>query len=165
MIRGLVLLAAPARPLEELILDQQRHLNTLARASVALTAEVERQVARVKSTELAQANPREVALGLPISWWLSVRGYSPVQQLTQLEKPSLILQGGRDFQVTAPDLALWNAALGSRSWATVRELPGLNHLFEAGSGEATPKEYLRPGHVDETAVAIIADWILGFAAN
>jgi hypothetical protein len=41
----------------------------------------------------------------------------------------------------------------------LKSYPALNHMFIAGSGPSMPVEYQRPGHVDETVVADIADWI------
>jgi uncharacterized protein len=39
----------------------------------------------------------------------------------------------------------------------------LNHLFVSGIGASTPAEYARPGHVDETVVHDIAEWIASSA--
>jgi len=164
-LRGLVLLAAPARPLEDLMLEQSRYLAQLQPARSAELAQLEHEVARLKSPELAQENPQTRILGAPVSYWLSLRGYAPVEQLVQLAKPTLIVQGGRDYQVTATDLARWSAAVSGKSWAIVRELPELNHLLEAGSGPSTPAEYQRPGHVDAAAVTAIADWIGSVSAT
>lgn len=158
-VRGLVLLAAPARPIEDLMLEQQRYLARFEPAALGALPEMEREVARVKAAELARQKPQTIVLGAPVSWWLSLRGYSPVDALVQLGKPSLILQGARDFQVTSSDLALWSAAVSGKPWATVRELPELNHLFESGTGASTPAEYQHPSHVDADVVTAIAEWI------
>jgi pimeloyl-ACP methyl ester carboxylesterase len=158
-LRGLVMLAPPARPLEDLILDQNRYLAELRPAAKTTLAEVEAQVDRLKAPTLASENPTTLVLGAPVSWWRSLHEYAPVEQLQQLAKPTLILQGDRDYQVTNADLALWKAAVSGKAWASVRELPALNHLLEAGNGPPTPAEYMRPGHVDESAVSAIADWI------
>jgi pimeloyl-ACP methyl ester carboxylesterase len=158
-LRGLVMLAPPARPLEDLILDQNRYLAELRPAAKTRLAEIEAQVERLKAPTLASEKPTTIVLGAPVSWWRSLHEYSPVAQLQQLAKPTLIVQGERDYQVTNTDLALWQAAVSGEAWASVRELPALNHLLEAGSGRPTPAEYARAGHVDESAVSAIADWI------
>jgi hypothetical protein len=44
---------------------------------------------------------------------------------------------------------------------TFKLYPKLNHLFIAGEGKSTPDEYAQPGHVEETVVADIAEWIRG----
>ena len=163
-LRGLVLLAPPARPLEDLMLDQSRYLAQGHPAASGELQQLEREVARIKAPELAQRDPNTHLLGANVSWWLSLRGYSPVDELVKLAKPALIVQGGRDYQVTATDLALWTAAVSGKPWASVREMPALNHLLEAGTGPSTPAEYRRPSHVDPAVIGAIADWIAGVPA-
>lgn len=163
-LRGLVLLAPPARPLEDLMLDQNRYLAQGHPAASGQLQQLERQVERIKAPELPQQDPSSFILGAPVSWWLSQRGYSPVDELVKLAKPALIVQGGRDYQVTATDLALWTAAVSGKPWVTVRELPTLNHLLEAGVGPSTPAEYRRPSHVDAAVISAIADWIAAVPA-
>ena len=70
-----------------------------------------------------------------------------------------VLQGGRDYQVSADDFARFSAALANHGNATLIELPHLNHLFIAGEGRSTPAEYQRPGHVDPAAIDAIARFI------
>jgi dienelactone hydrolase len=163
-VRGLVFLATPARPTEVLLLEQTRYLATLehgASAQVqAALQDMEAKVARVQSPELSQTAARDLPLGVPAAWWLSLRDYSPLEVAKSVAKPTLLLQGDRDFQVTATDFALWKTAIGAEPWAQLRLLPGLNHLFEAGQGPSTPAEYARPGHVSVDVVASIADWML-----
>jgi dipeptidyl aminopeptidase/acylaminoacyl peptidase len=71
----------------------------------------------------------------------------------------LILQGERDYQVTPAEYAQWQAALSGSKNATFHLYPGLNHLFIAGVGPASPGEYARPGHVAEDVIRDIATWI------
>jgi uncharacterized protein len=45
-------------------------------------------------------------------------------------QPILILQGGRDYQVTVDDdLARWKSGLANRPELTIRVLPADNHFF------------------------------------
>jgi len=58
------------------------------------------------------------------------------------------------------DFAGWKTALDSQPGVTFRLYPELNHLFMAGQGKSTPAEYERPGHVAESVIDDIAEWIL-----
>lgn len=72
----------------------------------------------------------------------------------------LILQGGRDYQVTvADDLVRWQNALAHRPEVTIRIHQDANHLFFSGSGHPTPAEYARPGHVEPAVVDEITAWL------
>jgi len=72
----------------------------------------------------------------------------------------LVLQGGRDYQVTVDDFAQWKNALTGRPNAQLRLYPALNHLFLAGTGKSLPAEYSVPGHVPVDVIDDIARWIL-----
>lgn len=73
----------------------------------------------------------------------------------------LVLQGGRDYQVTVEqDFAGWKRGLAGKKNATLRVFDGLNHLFVAGEGPSRPAEYEKTGHVDAAVVTAIADWVV-----
>jgi fermentation-respiration switch protein FrsA (DUF1100 family) len=77
----------------------------------------------------------------------------------ELDRPMLIQQGGRDYQVTQADFELWKEALGSEEEVEFKLYPALNHLFIAGEGKIMPAEYMNPGHVAEEVIQDIAGWI------
>jgi dienelactone hydrolase len=162
-IAGLIVLAGPARPLEEAIVAQMRYL---AAADGSVSPEEQQGIDRataladsVRALTPADAASGRMVSGAPASYWLDLRGYDPPAAAKQLKAPMLILQGGRDYQVTPEEFARWKAALGSRRDVTFHEYPALNHLFIAGTGPALPAEYQVPGHVAEDVVRDIATWI------
>ena len=100
------------------------------------------------------------AVGVPAPYWLDLRGYDPAAAAAALGKPMLIVQGGRDYQVTvADDLSRWQAALAARPDVTIRVYPADNHLFFPGSGPSAPAEYEPAQHMDPAVVADVADWV------
>ncbi|SCK09114.1 hypothetical protein YWIDRAFT_00608 [Streptomyces sp. SceaMP-e96] len=162
-IAGLVLLAADAQPMHEAAVRVARYLTALAphpSADEAVTALV-RQAALVAGPELMPDTPSELLpLGLSAAYWLDLRAYDPVATAAGLACPMLILQGGRDYQVTvADDLTRWRGALADRPDVAIRIHPDANHLFFTGRGRPTPAEYTRPGHVDSAVVDEIATWL------
>jgi hypothetical protein len=73
----------------------------------------------------------------------------------------LILQGGRDYQVTTEDFENWKKALGERKDVEFHLYPKLNHLFYEGEGILTPLEYVQKhGSVAPYVIEDIAAWIL-----
>jgi len=119
------------------------------------------EVAKVKAL---QPGATGTALGAPASYWLDLRGYSPPEAAKALNRPMLVLQGERDYQVTLDNFETWKKALGDRKDVTFKSYPRLNHLFIEGEGKSGPAEYQKPGHVAEAVVADIAGWIKGPAA-
>ncbi len=132
------------------------------------SADDEKAVALAEDSEKQIENPALKAgenvqvLGgtMPASYWLDLRDYNPVQTAEQLRIPILILQGGRDFQVTEKaDFSVWQSAFARRRNVTLKTYPDLNHLFMFGTGPSMPAEYSKPGHVDEQVVTDVAAWI------
>jgi dienelactone hydrolase len=159
---GLVVLAGTARPLEDVVVDQARYLSSLDGTSDVEKARLRAmsaEAAKVKALTPADAAAKTVCLGAPAGYWLDLRDYRPAEMARDLPQPMLILQGGRDYQVTREDLALWRAALEGRRNVRIKIYPALNHLFVAGTGKSTPAEYDKAGHVDTEVIVDIAAWI------
>jgi dienelactone hydrolase len=163
-IAGLISMAGPTRPLEDITLEQVTYITGLDGTPTpeeqASLDQLAAQVARVKDPNLSAATPAaDLPLGIPANYWLDLRGYNPAEAAKVLQEPMLILQGERDYQVTTADFEGWQSALASRSDVQFKLYPNLNHLFIAGEGKITPTEYQTAGHVAEQVIVDIAEWI------
>ena len=138
-LAGLILMAANARPLDEVLADQLQWMG-------------------LTGTELEKAKAR-ILEALPASYTNDLNSYDPAEESKNLSMPMLLLQGERDYQVTMKDFNLWKAALAGRWNATLRSFPTLNHLFIAGEGKSVPAEYAQAGHVDGEVIEQIASWV------
>ena len=163
-IAGLIIMAGATRPLEDLVVEQTRYLLSLkgepSPAEQDQLRGLESAAARIKKLTSADGSSSTNLLGAPAGYWLDLRAYNPVQEAKALKQPLLILQGGRDYQVTQTDFNQWKEALGTSPTVAFELYPQLNHLFVSGEGKSTPQEYEKPGHVSGTVIADIADWIL-----
>jgi uncharacterized protein len=153
-LAGLILLAANARPIEDLILEQAEYLKFPEKT----LEDIRGHVKTVKRLEPGDADAPPV-LGMRVSYLLDLKGYDPVALAKRVNIPMLILQGERDFQVTLKDLALWKAGLGARKDVVFKTYPALNHIFVAGEGRSSEAEYRKPGHVAPEVVDDIAKWL------
>jgi dienelactone hydrolase len=163
-IAGLVLLAAPARPLEDLIVEQVTALvekgSDPEPVKLDKVQKIKDQAAKVKAPDLSPDTPADqLPLGQPAAYWLSVRGYEPAAVAAGLSVPVLVLHADRDIQVRAADFALWEKALAGKPHATLKRYPNLNHLFIAGEGPGTAAEYQQPGHVAAAVIDDVAAWV------
>ncbi|MGN6867770.1 MAG: alpha/beta fold hydrolase [Solirubrobacteraceae bacterium] len=164
-IAGLILMAGGAQPLHWVLVRQFTYLASLRpeneAASRPVIEKLTEQAKRIDGPDLSLSTPAtELPLGAPASYWLDLRAYDPAARAAALGKPMLILQGGRDYQVTVDDdLALWQAALSDHPDVTIRVYPELNHLFAPGSGPSSPAEYEPAQHVDATVIADVASWL------
>ena len=162
-VAGVVSLAGDTLPLTQAAVRVARYLAELdpGPATTAAVEAVTRQAALVESPDLSPSTPAaDLLFGWPASYWLDLRGYDPVATAAGLGKPILILQGGRDYQVTvADDLARWRAGLAHRPDVTIRVYDNDDHMFYRGEGPSTPAAYESPQHVDRAVVADIAAWL------
>ncbi|WP_034593218.1 alpha/beta hydrolase family protein [Hamadaea tsunoensis] len=160
-VAGAILLAADAVPLPAAAVRVARHLAALDPAAERTAELLARQAAAVEDPALTAATPAaELLFGWPAAYWLELRAYDQVATAAGLGRPLLVLQGGRDYQVTvADDLARWRAGLAGRSDVTIRVIEADDHMFFPGTGASAPADYARPQHVDREVVEAIVGWL------
>ena len=100
---------------------------------------------------------------LDTPWMRFFLTYDPLPALKKVKCPVLAVAGSRDLQVPPKeDLDAIRAALkagGNRDFM-VKELPGLNHLFQPGKTGA-PSEYAGIDiTLDLSALKVIGDWVV-----
>lgn len=160
-VAGLVLWSAPARSLLTLLPEQNRHLFNLdGQISTDEQAALDRldaQIASVRGT--AEVAAKDLPLGQPASYWRAFDRIDPVADAKALAQPILLLQGGRDFQVTDVDWQYWQRGLPEGPKARFHRYPALNHLGIAGEGPGSLQEYGVAGNVATALVDDVATWI------
>ncbi|MGH8157877.1 MAG: serine aminopeptidase domain-containing protein [Rhodanobacter sp.] len=168
-VAGLILLAAPATFDLDLVL---RQINYIGHVQGADAAVMEKQTAPIIAARnaMAHADPAHPPAGMffhaPASYWLSLRNYNAVNTAKTLRMPMLVLQGARDYQVTAADeFAQWQAAFAHDPRVKLSSYPGLGHLFMPAGDPPSPADYAHAGHVDAQVIRDITAWILNTPAN
>jgi len=164
-IAGIIMLAANARPLEKIVLEQIHNLaamsGTPTEAEQKKIDAAEEGAKQIESPDL-KADDKIVFLGATTygAYWLDLRAYNPLKTAAKLKIPILILQGGRDYQVTPSNFQAWSDALANNRNVTLHIYPDLDHLFIHGTGPSKPADYARPDHVSAEVVESIVTWIL-----
>ncbi len=161
-VRGVILCAAPARPLHELVPEQMEYLFSLdgvVDEREARMLEEVRGVTEKLTGRVFQPEDSVPQLGGYARYFYSLMDLKPLEVVKNLSLPFLVIQGGRDYQVRERDFLLWKEALSLNPRAFFRFYPSLNHLLIPGEGPSKPEEYKRPGHVDETLIEDLACWI------
>src|ERR1700688_1565084 len=125
-IAGIVILAGPSRPIERCLVEQVKYLVALSGTN---KGKDERQVENVQriAHEIEDPNLKPEAIvdvmGAPIpgSYWLDLRNYDPVKSAVKLNIPILVLQGGRDYEVSeANDFDAWKTGLSGQTNASFK---------------------------------------------
>jgi len=165
-VDAVVMLAANARPLEDLILEQYKYLlapDGYTKAEKKEIKAIKKKVKNVKKLEKYIARGKTVELPLtndPV-FWQSLNEYNPLSTISKLQMPILIMQGGRDYQVSREDFRIWhsNVVNSINMDQTFVFYSSLNHLFIKGNSPSYPQEYNKKGEVSEVMIRDMADWI------
>jgi uncharacterized protein len=163
-VAGVVMLGAPARSLEDQLVANATYLakldGTVSPEEKEALATVAKAVARAKSPRLSRSTPaKDLPLGLPASYWLSLRKYEPAKSARRFKAPLLIFFADRDFEATADDARRWKRALAGRPKLTTKSCATCNHLFVSGSGPSEPAEYGKPANVAAETIDELARFI------
>ncbi len=162
-VSGLVMLAAPARGLEDLIYNQTLYLSELdgvvdENESAVINTTIE-ALEKIKSLNISED---EQVFTVYRKYWEYLNNYDQVQTAEDLTVPILLLQGKRDYQVTyEEDYSIWNLTFSDNNNVLLKAYDQLNHIFLPGEGTPTNTEYMNKGHVPEEVIQDIVNWIAG----
>ena len=160
-IRGVIMLAAAARPIWQLVEDQVRYI---AESDGVVSDAENKKIAEIHEATTKLHNwtwqPNDILLGAPAQYWKKLDVLAPIRKAKTITAPMLILQGGRDYQVSPEkDFGRWQEELKDVKRVTLKLLPKLDHLFREGEGPSTPAQYQEKGHVSAEVIVLVADWI------
>jgi dienelactone hydrolase len=160
-LAGIIVVAGNARPTLDLVQDQ---IEYIAKLDGDLSDEEREELSQIRQATTAIRDRKfdqveKPLLGMPAAYWANLDARTQVETAAALKCPILIIQGGRDYQVTGADYAVWKQRLGDRKNVTIKLYKPLNHLMIAGEGPSTPADYQRSGHVDAMIIADLADWV------
>ncbi|KKH50377.1 hypothetical protein EO93_10000 [Methanosarcina sp. 1.H.A.2.2] len=139
-----------AEKLRKLIMDERANMS-----------EEDKQNSNYSEADLdAQVNAQVQTLVSP--WMRFFLTYDPRPTLMQVKCPVLAINGEKDLQVPPEEnLRAIEEALkaGGNKDYTVKELPGLNHIFQTAQ-TGSPSEYSAIEEtISPTALEVIGDWI------
>lgn len=145
LLDGIIMLAAPASTMAETIEHQ---------IGVLGNAYNREELARIRKTFIEL--PQKYIEGVDYDKKAVMAG------LCAKAFPMLFLQGGRDYQVPAEEIRIWEAwtdEAGGNADARFISYPGLNHIFHKGEGEPSPAEYAVQGKIPGEVLDDIAGFL------
>lgn len=165
-IAGIIIMAGNTEKLGDALVRQVRYEMSLAGTPPPPAAKKELEAVeaadqKAKSPSLKPSDEVNLlGVNIPGSYLLDLRNYNPTETAASLHIPILILQGGRDFNVTVDDdFNVWKKALAGHANVEFRLYPDLNHLFMTGSVPPNPRDDFKKGHVSKQVVNDIAGWV------
>lgn len=166
--RGLILMAGSPRKLEDIMQDQTEAIvdspNGLLRwFLIKQLNKISAMFEGMYELTDEEAKKKKVGNGTTL-YYFKEMGEHPVSgYLASSEKPILVMQGEKDFQVSVEkDFAIYKQLLAHHPNATFRLYENLNHAFVPavhGSIMKAKQEYNVEQHIGEDVIADIAAWI------
>ena len=109
------------------------------------------------------AKATKIGNGVTLYYFKEMGQPSVEDYLNKTDKPMLIMQGEKDFQVRADrDYAAYQKILVGRNNVTFKLYPGLSHAFVPATYEdisMAKKEYSIEKHIGDDVISDIANWI------
>lgn len=161
---GYIFLAASARPQEDLLLEQVQYVLSTEKdldeaSKTKIIEQTNATVTNIKALTDDSTLPASQLYDLPVSYWLDLQSYQPLQQVQTIQQPLLFIQGGRDYQVPVTDYQLWQDALAEKENASFSYYDNLNHFFMSGTGKSTPAEYQQKGVCSKQVSEAMAQFV------
>lgn len=182
-----IMLAASYSPLEDLIIRQMRYLLKYAPESGLSETIVETTAKQVETLKFLLAKSSEetasaaeipaegeerrngpspnlspnLPLGLPFEYFQSLHKLNTNALAKALDKPVMIVQGERDYQVNMDEFEAWQALLSGNPNFTFKSYEKLNHLFVEGDVGAlsVPSEYTKQANLPDYLLDDIANFL------
>ncbi|MCE3226758.1 MAG: Alpha/beta hydrolase family protein [Bacteroidetes bacterium] len=162
-MRGLILLAAPGRSLLEMIPEQLDYVATTQTKNKEqfekMSGQIKWMVKNAQALDLNLKSKTMLPFGGKPKYWLFDRNYKALEEAKTLTIPTILLQGGRDYNVTKKDFDLWNAAMAGKSNFKSVWYEELDHMFFEGQGTARPQDVEIPKHVSKKVTAKMLEFI------
>jgi len=164
-LAGIILAAAPARKLSDIIIEQNKYLYMISGDTTASMKkqfeESINQISRSKLLKLGDIAPDSIILSAPASYWVDLNNYDQVASAKKFTKKILVIQGEHDFQVSIQDFNIWRAALAANKNVSFKLYPDLNHLLSSQKEKGNSLQYRTPANVSAKLIEDIAVWIKG----
>ncbi|HET8725567.1 MAG TPA: alpha/beta fold hydrolase [Anaeromyxobacteraceae bacterium] len=157
-VAGLVIMAGPTRPIPDLVDEQVDYLVAAGVTTEEAGAPMKADAQKIRAIDPAKPTTEKL-LGAGAEYWLDLRGYDPAARARQLGVPVLVLQGGRDYQITQKDLDGWKKGLAGAPSARFQVFPEANHLMVNGQGKSLPSELQMAGNVGSGVIDLVAEWV------
>ncbi|HEX2925640.1 MAG TPA: prolyl oligopeptidase family serine peptidase [Ruminiclostridium sp.] len=155
-----IIMSGCTRPLYELLPEQYKYLSSLGGVTEQQVEAMKAQVDMIEDKSFDPANPpKGYTLGTPY-YYYDMKNYDVIGTAKAIEKPVLVLQGERDYQVNPKtDYEGWQKAFEGKTNVEFKLYPKLNHMYTEGEGQPNPSEYYVNANIPQYVISDIAAFI------
>ncbi len=164
-LKGLILLAPIGRSLLESIPDQLDYVLSLQTTNKEDSQKMIDYLKWQIQNALKPGLNLKSKLVLPGNgkpkYWMTDQKYKVLDEAKTLTLPIILLQGGRDYNVTKKDFDLWTGAMQGKSNFKAHWIENVDHYFFEGQGKARPEDIYIPKHVSKNVTNKIIEFVNG----
>ena len=166
--RGLILMAGTPRTLEEVMVGQMEDImavskGLMSKLLVRQLQKISRSFAGMYALTDEAAKAKKMGNGTTLYYFKEMGEHPASDYLRDLQKPMLIMQGEKDFQVKVDrDFVPYQELLKDKAEVTFKLYENLNHAFVPAIYDnimKANKEFSKERHIGEDVIADIANWI------
>ena len=166
--RGLILMAGTPRTLEEVMVGQMEDImavskGLMSKLLVRQLQKISRSFAGMYALTDEAAKAKKMGNGTTLYYFKEMGEHPAADYLRDLQKPMLIMQGEKDFQVKVDrDYVPYQELLKDKAEVTFKLYENLNHAFVPAIYDnimKANKEFAKERHIGEDVIADIANWI------
>jgi dienelactone hydrolase len=158
-IKGIAMLAAAARPLEDVIEDQLRYTASLPDSlSASEQKTLQTQLQSLAGIRRGELPGKTVVLSAPANYYYDLHKRHWIETAKTLSIPIFLATAGKDYQVTAKDAGIWKAALQGKPNVRSFTCDSCFHLFIEAPGKPAPSNYDIESNVTVDLIRDLALW-------
>lgn len=165
---GLILLAGSPRTLTDIVLDQsiKAEVHVLDGQKAEYEAYIDELTKKINDldTMTEEELMQTTIFDMPAYYLQEMNSYDTSDIAKNIDKPILVLQGSKDFQVyESPDFELWKEVLKDNEEAEFILYDNLGHLFTVAPDEPTNtiSDYVPAQKIDSRVIDDISKFIKG----
>ena len=164
---GIIMLAGSPYRLEDIVIRQIKQAANSKGILMKFIANLEDKIYTKKFNNLyeltdEQAKKKKFAGNMSLYYFKEMGRKTSVDYLKEIDKPVLIMQGGKDFQVLTDDFNEFKKQLVNKNNIQYKYYENLNHLFMNGIYNdilKASKEYKVKQSINEDVIRDIAEFI------
>jgi dienelactone hydrolase len=158
--KGVIMMASPARGLNEVIKDQVREiLKSQGKSDEEIAKAVAEQDKIGQDVLAGKATEADMRGQIPLPLFKDMLSRDPARELEKVNVPVLVLQGSKDAHVFQADFDLLKEIAAKKPNSEAKMFPNLSHLFMPVESAADVNDAFKAGHVAPEVIETISAWV------
>jgi len=155
-----IIMSGCTRPIYEVMQEQYEYFMNKGMLGKEQLAYIKSQVEILNDPNFDATKPPENYTLGEAYYFNSMKTYDVLGDAKVLNKPILVLQGERDYQVSSKiDFEAWKVAFSGKQEVEFKLYPKLNHFYTEGEGDSLPNEYYISANIPQYVIDDIATFV------